>query len=334
MIKTLLGAHNFYKANLHAHTDVSDGVMTPEELKCAYLNEGYSVVAFTDHEVFVPHNDLTDDKFLAVNGYEISLNEKCDKSFPFIRACHLNAYAEDENAVVPPYFNIDSVWLKKSLGFVNADTAKIKSDNSYTVENINKIIETANKSGFFVCYNHPVWSLANPSDYMGVKNLWGIEVFNTGCDNCGLTDGDLPYGYLLNNGENLYPVCSDDTHKFADVGGGFTMIDAENLTYNSVIKSLKNGNFYSSEGPLIEKMFVDDGFLILKTTPCVKAVMLTNRRLSEVVTGESVTEIKFPLAAFFEGNKENEGGRNFVRVTLTDKSGKKAYTRAYSESEL
>ena len=62
--------------------------------------------------------------------------------------------------------------------------------------------------------------------------------------------------------------------------------------------------------------------------------MLTNRRLSEVVTGESITEVKFSLAAFFEGNKENVGGHNYVRVTLTDKSGKKAYTRAYFENEL
>ena len=38
----------FYKANLHCHTTVSDGVMTPQEVKDYYKERGYSVVAITD----------------------------------------------------------------------------------------------------------------------------------------------------------------------------------------------------------------------------------------------------------------------------------------------
>lgn len=53
----------FYKANLHMHTTISDGVLTPQEVKRLYVNEGYSIVAFSDHEVMVPHNYLTDDNF-------------------------------------------------------------------------------------------------------------------------------------------------------------------------------------------------------------------------------------------------------------------------------
>ena len=46
----------FYKANLHSHSTVSDGVKTPEELKEMYKAEGYSVFAYTDHDNFVRHN--------------------------------------------------------------------------------------------------------------------------------------------------------------------------------------------------------------------------------------------------------------------------------------
>ena len=42
----------FYKANLHCHTTVSDGSITPEEIKNIYKGKGYSVVAYTDHDVF------------------------------------------------------------------------------------------------------------------------------------------------------------------------------------------------------------------------------------------------------------------------------------------
>ena len=48
----------FYKANMHAHTTVSDGRLSPEEMKRAFMERGYSIVAFTDHEVMVPHLPL------------------------------------------------------------------------------------------------------------------------------------------------------------------------------------------------------------------------------------------------------------------------------------
>ena len=41
---------NFYKANLHSHTTVSDGRFTPAEAKKIYLEKGYSIVAFSDKQ--------------------------------------------------------------------------------------------------------------------------------------------------------------------------------------------------------------------------------------------------------------------------------------------
>ena len=64
----------FYKANLHMHTTVSDGANTPQEVKEAYQKEGYSIVAFSDHEVMVPHNELTDCNFLALTAFEKSID--------------------------------------------------------------------------------------------------------------------------------------------------------------------------------------------------------------------------------------------------------------------
>ncbi len=54
----------YYKANLHCHTTFSDGRLTPEEIKKAYQEQGYSVVAYTDHRNYQWHKELTDDKFL------------------------------------------------------------------------------------------------------------------------------------------------------------------------------------------------------------------------------------------------------------------------------
>ena len=35
---------NFYKANLHAHTDMSDGRNSPEEVKQIFKSKGYAVI--------------------------------------------------------------------------------------------------------------------------------------------------------------------------------------------------------------------------------------------------------------------------------------------------
>ena len=66
---------NFYKANLHCHTSLSDALYTPEEVKKQYMEHGYSIVAYTDHDIFVPHPELADENFLPLNGYEIEVTE-------------------------------------------------------------------------------------------------------------------------------------------------------------------------------------------------------------------------------------------------------------------
>ena len=66
---------SFYKANLHCHSTISDGKWTPEEIKENYMAQGYSIVAYTDHQAFVTHNDLSDENFLALNGYELDIGE-------------------------------------------------------------------------------------------------------------------------------------------------------------------------------------------------------------------------------------------------------------------
>ena len=73
MINFLSGSGNEYKACLHAHTAVSDGDYSPSELKARYQALGYSVVAFTDHELLRRHDELADDTFLPLAGLEIAL---------------------------------------------------------------------------------------------------------------------------------------------------------------------------------------------------------------------------------------------------------------------
>ena len=64
---------SFYKANLHCHTTVSDGSLSPEDTKAVYKEQGYSIIAYTDHDVMIDHDDLRDESFLPLLGYEIEI---------------------------------------------------------------------------------------------------------------------------------------------------------------------------------------------------------------------------------------------------------------------
>ena len=101
----------FYKANMHTHTTVSDGKLTPEEAKEVFKSLGYSIVAFTDHEVVVPHPELRDDDFLPITSYEISINSAWNT---FIKCYHLNIYMPEPDRDVTGTFCLPRVreqWL-------------------------------------------------------------------------------------------------------------------------------------------------------------------------------------------------------------------------------
>ena len=61
---------NWYRANMHCHSVISDGIFTPAELKAHYKNHGYSILAITDHERPRSYQQLADPDFMMITGYE------------------------------------------------------------------------------------------------------------------------------------------------------------------------------------------------------------------------------------------------------------------------
>ena len=75
---------NQYVANLHCHTTLSDGRKTPEEIRDAYKEQGYSIVAFSDHDNYFDHSDFCTDDFVAINKELEKFSKKLIKK-PMIR---------------------------------------------------------------------------------------------------------------------------------------------------------------------------------------------------------------------------------------------------------
>ena len=93
---------NFYKANLHCHSTCSDGKLTVEELKEIYKSNGYSVLAYSDHNVLVDHSDLDDESFLAFTSCEYDVNKKGDRGYAFRPCYHLNVYPPHQHHTALP----------------------------------------------------------------------------------------------------------------------------------------------------------------------------------------------------------------------------------------
>ena len=65
----------FYKANLHSHTTISDGRLTPEQDKEAYKSRGYEILAITDHRIYGNHEALNEENFLVIPAVEVDINQ-------------------------------------------------------------------------------------------------------------------------------------------------------------------------------------------------------------------------------------------------------------------
>ena len=325
----------FYKANLHCHTTISDGKFSPEEIKQAYLEKGYSIIAYTDHDVLISHDDLTDDKFLALNGYEMEFNHAELPSDNSRRSgkktAHLCFIAIDKDNKTPCCLHRSKYLIgnsKNHVGSCKYDPLSVDFEREYSPECINTVIKNCREAGFFITYNHPTWSIERYYDYINYKGMHAMEIVNGECQALGYDEyNPRVYDDFLDVGNKIYCVATDDTHGKNGMFIGWTMIKAPSLEYNEITKALLNGNFYASEGPKIKELYVEDGFLCIETSPAKEICFVNSKRrgLKEgAKDGEFVTFAKFPIF-------DNDG---FVRITVVDKNGKHANTNAYEAKEI
>ncbi len=320
----------FFKGNMHAHSTVSDGVLTPAELKECYRARGYHFLALTDHEHLVSHADLCGEDFLFLTAAEYAIKEFSEQSTMKnfnMKVCHLNFYAKEQGNV----FNIcyNAVADHFSWGEQRKNIQKPRKDYSrvYGKEGINEMIRLANENGFFVCYNHPRWSLENYGDYGGYEGLWGVEIYNTASNTNGIYEYDVHVlDDLLRDGKRVFASSGDDNHNRdaaawdADSFGTFVMVNALTLSYKDIVDGLLAGRFYASTGPEIYSLYVEDRRVHISTSAAKQISMSTRGRRSASVTsrGGSVTEAVFDLCE----------GDGYFRLDVIDDRGRRANTQA------
>ena len=335
-MKYLLPQTQYFKASLHTHSTISDGKLTPEQLRDAYREKDFQVLAITDHSVMISHQDLNREDFLLITGVEIDIEEEPSRE-GWNRMRHFCLLSKDPGQQWIPFRDPNPI--PSSVPY-EAENEIEGLERAYTVEAINATIAVCNRRGCLVTYNHPGWSLENYSDYSTMEGLWGLEHRNTADISQGFCD-DAPHVFqdLLCLGKTVMPVMADDTHSpivngMEVLGGSWTMIGADSLDYLSVMAALEKGDLYASCGPQIHSLTLEGNTLCITCSPAARIQMVSQTRHCRLAHSETgnLTEARFDISLWRTHHSSKPHA--FLRLIVTDAQGNYAVTRAYTPEEL
>ena len=322
-----------YRANLHSHSTLSDGKLTPQELKEAYRKQGYSILAITDHECPYDHTDMNESDFLLLTAYEVHIRP--DPAYlPYQTEIHLNLFAKEPH-------NETAICFRPEYGkYVPADrVAKLRHLGSdrpreYKREYIQEVIDTAVAGGYLVAYNHPVWSMEKEEDVLSYQNIFSLEIdnYNSFVENHLEHSGAL-YDKMLRLGMRRFCHAGDDCHNkfpfgspYSDSFGAWTMILAEDLTHDAVIAAMEKGDMYASMGPTIREVSFENDTVYVSCSPAEKIIVYDGSKRPVFAADENggyLTEASLTI-------KEDAP---YFRVGVVDERGRLATTRGFFRDE-
>ena len=307
-IKYLLPHKNFYKANLSCHSSLSDGRLSPEELKEVYKKQGYSVLAVTDKEP-VLHKAFSDNSFLMLSGFTFG--------------------AASKDTIPQKTANFTAISL-------NEEPTEIRRfDEKFDLESLASYISECKKNGYFTTFCHPAKSNLVMPEYLKFSDADALEVINYSSLMEGYDEySAVCYDDFLRRNHRLFCTASDGNRnerplddKRSDSFGAFTVINSDSLTYEAIAHSLENGLFYSSEGPEIKAIWIKGDTLNIRTSPVDKIVLYSGKRGSKFFFANGGVPL---TAASFKINPNDV----CVRFIITDEDGNRAYSNAYYTDEI
>ena len=281
----------FYKGNMHTHSTNSDGKYPPEKVIETYREAGYDFLVLTDH-------------FMQRYGWKVSDTTGLrSDGFTTIVGAELHA----------PSTSLGELWHIKAIG-LPVDFAPIADGETGP-----EVARRAAAQGAFIGIVHPSWYGLTIEDAKTIDVAHAVEIYNHGSQ-IQLDRGiDWPFcDTLLNDNWRVFGYASDDAHLWDnDCFGGWVQVHAETLCPDALLSSLKSGQFYSSQGPVIHHVEMDEETVCIECSPA-KTVAVTGRgSKGEFRDGELLTQWHLPIKKFSNA---------YFRITVIDENGKRAWT--------
>jgi len=325
-----------YKANLHCHSTRSDGRLSPIELKTMYKERGYAVLAITDHESPENHSSLNEENFLMLTGYEAYIRTNPDCRYDvFAPEIHLNLFARQaDNETLICYNPACCKYLspEEQQALAKAGTQETRS---YTADYINTFIRTANENGYLVAYNHPVWSMEDESRILHYEGIFSMEMVNGNSYSLNRLEYNCAfYDKLIRNRKRWFVHAADDNHNQFPIDHpqndsfrAFTMILADRLDYDHIISAMEHGEMYASTGPLIRELSYENDIIHVECSPAASVYCYFGSKHPSSV--HAMNEEQLTCADF-----SLHPNAAYIRITVVDRNGNTADTRAYYRDEL
>jgi len=290
----------FWRGNLHSHSTRSDGVLAPEEVCRRYRTEGYDFIALTDHFVGRYGYPITDTAPFRADGFTTLLGAEL----------HSGALRNGE------------IWHILAVG-LPADFAAPDAPGFHPVEGQEsgpELARRARAAGAFVAIAHPQWSGLTLHDALSLDAAHAVETYNHGC----AIGSDRPDGFhmldlLLSEGRGLTLIATDDSHfSEPDHFGGWVMVKAEENEPTALLAALKAGDFYSSQGPELRSIRIEDGEVIVESSSVASVTVQGHGSAATALHGMSMTRASLPLDRFAHSP--------WIRVSLRDAAGRRAWS--------
>lgn len=281
----------WFKGNLHMHTTLSDGKLSPEASTALYKKAGYQFVALTDH--WIQSKIHQTDDFLVLSGCEWDTGNGGN-----------------------PVFHIIGAGMENQVLLRRSDKEKLGPQD---------VINAIKNAGGIAILAHPAWSVTNPDDCMTLKGLAGIEIFNSISElpwNGRRADSGLYVDICATQGVLFNCFAADDSHYYeGEQTHSFIMVKAPELSAHALKKAILNGDFYASQGPLLESVTIERDVVQVRCSNVKTAVFYSNT----VWCSDRVTTGGVDFAAY-----RIKPTDRYVRIELIDFNGRMAWSSPFS----
>ncbi|MGC9521284.1 MAG: PHP domain-containing protein [Anaerolineae bacterium] len=277
----------WFKGNTHIHSTASDGGLTFRELTDAYAGAGYDFLVLTDHWVTSDvgaRDDGGTAPLLWLDGIEL---DGFDEQGSYYHVVCIGRFTS----------------LELEMGFPAA-------------------LQAARDQGGLLILAHPLWT----GNSFAEACRWGfdgVEIYNHVCRWLnGKGDGLAYWQAMLRDVPTTLAVASDDAHikpEHPGWNGGWVMVQAPTLTTDAILSGLRAGNFYSTTGPVFERIEVTGDHVRVETSP-VSFIRL----VGPAYLGQRVGSFDGPLLA--GGDFELPEAWPYAYLDIEDDRGRRAWT--------
>lgn len=278
----------WYKGNLHTHSNESDGVASPQQLVDMYAERNYDFLAITDHLKLTDPTPLDPKGLLLLPGSEL----------------HGGA------AELGQHYHVVAIGLRAPVAYPAAAS-------------VQEILAAAREQAELCFVAHPSWSSLTFADLLPLEGHVGIEVYNTTCHHgIGRGVSSTQWDDLLARGQRLLGLAVDDAHlHYPDTMGGWVMVKAAACTAPAILAALKQGHFYASTGPVLEDLSVTGDRLQVRCSP-VQEIRLICPRAGH---GNTSFRLGWP-GPYTEAEFSVRPEWGVVRVEIVDSRGRLAWS--------